>query len=394
VKALALALAAGLVASFLPPLPLPPPTPMLLVRRGRDLLRRTAADLTDGKRVVVARLLSTSSGDNETIKRRRDTGSSTASKSGGEANARPAWPALARLVRLDRPAGTLLLLLPGAWALALAAPAGLPPDPGLAGTFALGALLMRSAGCAVNDAWDADLDRRVARTSSRPVAAGELSRGAAWATAVGLTGTAGFLCFGGLPPLPALPPTAWSICAASLPAIAAYPLAKRVVWAPQLVLAFTFNLPVAVGWAAAQPTWISATPAVDVATAAAGTLVGSALDALGGLLPESATAMASGGHWPPPVPWPPLPALPDILSTWAPAVALYAAGVAWTLLYDTIYAFQARRHREKREIPSSPSAPNCNPFPPSFPPAPAGSPGRRRGRGPVERSAAGETNRP
>src|SRR5712692_10441212 len=63
-----------------------------------------------------------------------------------------------RLMRLDRPIGTWLLLLPGWWAIALAAPAGHWPDLRLLALFAVGAVVMRGAGCVVNDMADRDID--------------------------------------------------------------------------------------------------------------------------------------------------------------------------------------------------------------------------------------------
>jgi hypothetical protein len=71
--------------------------------------------------------------------------------------------------------GTWLLAWPCFWSLALATPAGVLPDAKLMGLFGIGALLLRGAGCTVNDLWDADLDRRVTRTASRPLASGALS---------------------------------------------------------------------------------------------------------------------------------------------------------------------------------------------------------------------------
>ncbi|HEX9557175.1 MAG TPA: UbiA family prenyltransferase, partial [Reyranella sp.] len=80
-----------------------------------------------------------------------------------------------RLARWDRPIGTWLLLLPGWWAIALAAPAGHWPDLGLLALFAVGAVVMRGAGCVVNDMADRDIDARVARTAARPIPSGAVS---------------------------------------------------------------------------------------------------------------------------------------------------------------------------------------------------------------------------
>src|SRR5882757_5417749 len=83
-----------------------------------------------------------------------------------------------RLARLDRPIGTWLLLFPGWWAIALAAPGW--PDLRLMALFAVGALVMRGAGCTFNDIVDRDFDGRVARTRTRPIPSGAVTvRGAA-----------------------------------------------------------------------------------------------------------------------------------------------------------------------------------------------------------------------
>ena len=76
---------------------------------------------------------------------------------------------------MDKPVGTWLLLLPCLWGLGLAAPAGELPDLRLAALMALGAFVMRGAGCTINDLWDRDFDRRVFRTRSRPLASGAVS---------------------------------------------------------------------------------------------------------------------------------------------------------------------------------------------------------------------------
>jgi len=80
-----------------------------------------------------------------------------------------------RLMRLDKPIGTWLLVWPGYWSIALAAAPGALPDPQLLALFGVGALVMRSAGCTVNDLWDRDVDKHVARTRDRPITSGEIS---------------------------------------------------------------------------------------------------------------------------------------------------------------------------------------------------------------------------
>src|SRR5512136_2069754 len=81
-----------------------------------------------------------------------------------------------KLGRFDRPAGIWLLMLPGWQAIALAgAERGGWPNPWLLAAFLVGAALMRAAGCAFNDIVDRDIDAKVARTASRPLASGQIS---------------------------------------------------------------------------------------------------------------------------------------------------------------------------------------------------------------------------
>src|SRR5690349_12034243 len=75
----------------------------------------------------------------------------------------------AKLARLDRPIGTWLLLFPGWWSIALATPKGAWPEARLIVLFAIGAVVMRGAGCVVNDIADRNFDARVARTALRPI---------------------------------------------------------------------------------------------------------------------------------------------------------------------------------------------------------------------------------
>src|SRR3954470_8570650 len=82
-----------------------------------------------------------------------------------------------RLIRLDKPVGTLLLLWPTLWALWLAAHG--KPGADMVAIFVAGTLLMRSAGCAMNDYADRDIDLHVKRTRTRPLAAGEIRPGEA-----------------------------------------------------------------------------------------------------------------------------------------------------------------------------------------------------------------------
>lgn len=154
----------------------------------------------------------------------------------------------AHLARLDRPIGTWLLLLPCYWGLALAwavQPGAVPAweYARLAALFAIGAIVMRGAGCTYNDIVDRDFDARVARTAERPIPSGRVSVGRAWLFlgAQLLVGAAVLL---------ALDPFAIAVGLASLPLIALYPWMKRITWWPQAMLGITFNWGVLVGWAA------------------------------------------------------------------------------------------------------------------------------------------------
>ena len=148
-----------------------------------------------------------------------------------------------RLVRLDKPIGALLLLWPTLWALWLAA-AG-RPHLGIVLVFLLGTLLMRSAGCAINDYADREFDPHVERTRSRPLAAGEIAprealvvagvlAAAAFALVLFLNRFAILLSFVGL-------------------AIAvAYPFTKRFFALPQAMLGVAFGFGIPMAYAAIQ----------------------------------------------------------------------------------------------------------------------------------------------
>lgn len=148
------------------------------------------------------------------------------------------WPLYLDLIRWDRPAGWLLLLWPTLIALWLAADGF--PGWHLLAVFVGGTILMRSAGCCVNDVADRDFDKHVKRTAARPVTRGAI--GVREALAVG--GVLAFAAF--LLVLTTNPPT----ILLSVPALAiaiAYPYAKRVLAMPQAVLgvAFSFGIPMA-----------------------------------------------------------------------------------------------------------------------------------------------------
>lgn len=184
----------------------------------------------------------------------------------------------ATLARLDRPIGIWLLLLPGWWGIVLASGGlfhmGLKSWT-LIVLFGIGAIIMRAAGCVINDLWDRDLDKQVERTKSRPLAAGTLNEKQAMVFLAGLL-TVGLLI------LLTMNWTTIILGVLSIPLIVAYPYMKRITWWPQAFLGITFNFGALMGYSAVT-----------------GTLGFSAL-------------------------------------------LLYAAGICWTLGYDTIYAHQDR----------------------------------------------------
>ena len=184
-----------------------------------------------------------------------------------------------KLARIDRPIGTWLLLFPCWWALAMA----LESTSGLSATswrdwwpavfFAIGSLVMRSAGCTINDLADREFDAKVARTATRPLPSGQISPFQALCflgalLAVGLVILLQFNAF------------TIGLGVASLGLVVTYPFMKRITYWPQAWLGLTFNWGALMGWSAVT----------------------------GGL----ATA----------------------------PLLLYAAGIFWTLGYDTIYAHQ------------------------------------------------------
>ena len=147
----------------------------------------------------------------------------------------------ARLARLDRPIGTWLLLFPCWWGLALAAQGW--PDPTLILLFALGAVVMRGAGCTLNDIADREYDGRVARTRHRPLPSGVLNLRQAFAFLLAqLAIGAGILL--------SLNRLTILLGVAVLGLVATYPFMKRITWWPQLFLGLNFNWGALVGWTA------------------------------------------------------------------------------------------------------------------------------------------------
>ena len=142
------------------------------------------------------------------------------------------------LIRWNRPAGWLLLLWPSLAALWVAA--GGFPGWHLIGVFTLGTILMRSAGCCINDVADRDFDKHVKRTANRPVTSGRIGTKEALGVGAVLA-----LCAFGLVLTTNAATIAWSFAALAVTLV--YPYAKRYVSMPQAVLgvAFSFGIPMA-----------------------------------------------------------------------------------------------------------------------------------------------------
>jgi 4-hydroxybenzoate polyprenyltransferase len=146
-----------------------------------------------------------------------------------------------RLMRLDKPIGALLLLWPTLWALWLAADGR--PNGWIVWIFALGTLLMRSAGCVMNDIADWRFDAKVKRTRERPLATGAIGRGEALALAAVLSLAAFVLVL-------VLDRLAILLSFVALALAATYPLTKRFFALPQAYLGIAFGFGIPMGYAA------------------------------------------------------------------------------------------------------------------------------------------------
>ncbi len=150
----------------------------------------------------------------------------------------PRWLSYLTLVRLHRPIGTLLLLWPTLWALWMAS--GGRPDPYLLFAFTLGTVLMRSAGCAINDFADRHIDKHVKRTQARPVTTGAIAPWEAVMVFVVLSLLALLLVL----PMNSL---TWKYAVVAALIAGSYPYTKRWLSLPQayLGIAFGFGIPMA-----------------------------------------------------------------------------------------------------------------------------------------------------
>ncbi|KAM7187900.1 para-hydroxybenzoate-polyprenyltransferase [Naviculisporaceae sp. PSN 640] len=204
------------------------------------------------------------------------------------------WVPYAELARLDKPAGTYYLFFPCLFSTLLAAPlSSAPPTTILTTTllFLSGAIIMRGAGCAINDLWDRNLDPHVTRTRLRPIARRAITpfQALIFTGSQLLTGLAILLQF----PLPC-----FYYATPSLIFVALYPLAKRVTYYPQAVLGLTFSWGAIMGFPALGISLIESTPALTA------------------------------------------------------AALLYTSNIAWTILYDMIYAHMDIKDDAKAGIKS------------------------------------------
>ncbi|USP76587.1 hypothetical protein yc1106_03861 [Curvularia clavata] len=192
------------------------------------------------------------------------------------------WVPYGELMRLDKPTGTYYLFFPCLFSTLVAATMATPVAPpstvlGTAALFFTGSLIMRGAGCTINDLWDRNLDPHVERTRLRPIARRAVTPQQALVFLGGQLTT-------GLAVLLSLPMQCWFYGIPSLVLVTLYPLAKRVTYYPQFVLGLTFSWGAMMGF-----------PALGI-----------------DLLANQAACTA--------------------------AACLYASNVAWTVLYDMIYA--------------------------------------------------------
>jgi 4-hydroxybenzoate polyprenyltransferase len=169
-----------------------------------------------------------------------------------ESASEPTWKTVIRLLRWNKPAGRLILMVPALWGTFLAA-RGTPPLP-LVGIVILGTLATSAAGCVINDLWDRNIDPQVERTRDRPLASRALS-----VTTGIIVVLVALACAAGLALY--LTPLSFALCVAAVPVIVLYPLAKRVFPVPQLVLSLAWGFAVLITWSAVTgnletPAWL------------------------------------------------------------------------------------------------------------------------------------------
>ena len=152
-----------------------------------------------------------------------------------------------RLGRFDRPVGFWLLLLPGWWVLPLTNLDFINCIK-LMFIFLIGSIVMRAAGCTINDMWDKDIDKKISRTKTRPLASGEISILHATYFLITML-LIGLIC------LYQLNIYTWFVAVSAIPLVILYPLAKRFTKWPQIILGLTFSWAVPTAWSAANEEW-------------------------------------------------------------------------------------------------------------------------------------------
>jgi 4-hydroxybenzoate polyprenyltransferase len=151
--------------------------------------------------------------------------------------------AVSDLIRLPKQYGTLLLMAPALWSLVIASNGR--PSWRLLAVFVIGAVVMRSAGCVLNDLADRNIDGRVDRTKDRPVASGRLTPGEALVVGAALSFVALLLAL-------TLNPLAIGLSVVGFLLAAVYPLMKRVIAIPQAVMGAAFGWGALLAWAAVR----------------------------------------------------------------------------------------------------------------------------------------------
>ncbi len=161
--------------------------------------------------------------------------------SSSEVNSPSLFQSIIKLLRWDKPAGRLILMIPALWAVFFASNG--QPSPVFVGMIILGTLATSAAGCVINDLWDRNIDNQVERTKNRPLASRALS------VKVGIiVFLIALSCAGGLAFF--LNSLSFWLCVASVPIIIGYPLAKRFFPIPQLVLSIAWGFAVLISWSA------------------------------------------------------------------------------------------------------------------------------------------------
>lgn len=201
-----------------------------------------------------------------------------------------------RLMRLDKPIGTYVVMWPGIWSILGAASyqQHYMPDYTMLGIFVLGAITMRSAGCIINDIWDRNFDKSVERTKHRPLASGEISL-------LGALGLLGINLSASLSLLLQLDLTTQILGACALFPTILYPATKRFSDFPQFYLGLAINWGALMGWSAIMSQ-----------------------------SPETQNIFA-----------------------FIPGLICYLACINWTLVYDTIYAYQDKLFDQKLGLRST-----------------------------------------